>query len=402
MSYDIASLRQKAEAVYPDAVAWRRHIHSHPELSEQEVETEAYICGILDELGISYRRDVAGHGVAATIYGKDRNHGVGIRADIDALPVTEVVDVPFRSQHEGVMHACGHDVHTAVLLGTAKVLQGMREELPGCVRLLFQPSEETIGGARQMIEAGCLTDPTIGSVISLHVEPTVEAGKIQFIPGSMNAASCGFEVRVIGASCHGAHPTKGVDALLPACNMISALQTIVSRRIDPTEAALVTVGTFHSGTAGNIISGEAEFTGIIRTLDNDRRAFLREQVSQICEGIAAAYNTKCEIAFHESYPALVNDKTLFDWVRGTAEAVLGADNVVIENTPSLGADDFAYFCSGPSRGLYYNLGTRVPGSQVSYPLHSDHFCPDERAIVTGILTEVASVLTILEKEAPTW
>lgn len=401
MTYHVQELKKKVDEIFEQVVAFRRELHMYPELSEQEESTSKFIQDELRKLAIPYKSNVAGHGVCATIYGKDKSHGVGLRADMDALPLTEMTDVPFKSKKPGVMHGCGHDIHTAVLLGTARILNELKEDLSGSVRLLFQPSEETIGGAKQMIDAGCLNNPQISSVVGLHVDTAVDAGSVQFIPGPMNAASCEFYVTVSGKSCHGAHPSDGIDALLPACAMVSSLQSIITRRIDPAEAALITVGQFHSGTKNNIISGETRFSGIIRTLNMENRSFLKEQIEEICKSTARAYGAACNVEFQDSYPSLENDDQLLAWIKPVCEEALGEDHVLLCTKPSLGADDFAYFCHG-TRGLYYNIGARRPGEEDAYPIHSDRFNPDEECIRTGILTEVLAVLKVLEEESRQW
>ena len=398
MKYDKKQLLAAVDSVFDDAVSLRRQLHMHPELSEQETETARLIALQLQDLGIPYETGIAGNGISAVIYGKDRTRGAGIRADMDALPITELVEIPFKSQNPGVMHACGHDIHTAILLGTAKVLQEMRDVLPASVRLFFQPSEETIGGARQMIEAGCLENPKITSVLGLHVDTKTDAGSVEFIPGAMNAACCEFQVRVLGKSCHGAHPTDGIDALLPACTMITSLQSILTRRMDPTDSVLITVGKFNSGVKENVISGEAVFSGTIRSLDMDAMDGIKKYLSELCHNTAAAFGASCEVQFSaEGYPTLENDDQLLQWVMDASKEVLGEDHVKLTKRPSLGADDFSFFCHS-SRGLYYNIGARRPGETDAYPIHSDRFNPDEACIRTGILTQVAAVLKIFEEE----
>ncbi len=398
MKYDKKQLLSAVDSVFDDAVSLRRRLHMHPELSEQETETARLIALQLQDLGIPYETGIAGNGISAVIYGKDRTRGVGIRADMDALPITELVEIPFKSQNPGVMHACGHDIHTAILLGTAKVLQEMRDALPASVRLFFQPSEETIGGARRMIEAGCLENPKITSVLGLHVDTKTDAGSVEFIPGAMNAACCEFRVRVLGKSCHGAHPNDGIDALLPACTMITSLQSILTRRMDPTDSVLITVGKFHSGVKENVISGEAVFSGTIRSLNMNAMDGIKKYLSELCHNTAAAFGASCEVQFSaEGYPTLENDDQLLQWVMDASKEVLGEDHVKLTKRPSLGADDFSFFCHS-SRGLYYNIGARRPGETDAYPIHSDRFNPDEACIRTGILTQVAAVLKIFEEE----
>ena len=401
MIYNYEEIKAKVDEIYEDIVSIRRQIHSHPELSEHEENTAITIQKELDRLGIPYEKDVAGHGVYATIYGKNREHGVGIRADIDALPILEKTESTFKSQNPGVMHACGHDIHTSILLGTARILNEIKDQLPGSVRLLFQPSEETIGGAYQMIQEGALKSPKIDSVIGLHVEPGVACGKVQIIPGTMNAASCEFYVKVKGETTHGAHPDRGIDALLPACAIVNGFQSIITRRLDPANTALITVGQFHSGTKNNIVSGKADFSGIIRTLNLPTRDFIKKEMEKMACSIAESYGASAEIEFHDSYPSLENDPVLFEYVKEECEALLGKENMVVHDLPSLGADDFAYFCHD-SRGLYYNIGTRRAEEEKAYPIHSEYFNPDEECIRVGIMTEIANVFRILDEESKNW
>ena len=401
MKYHIEEIKSRVDAVFDEAVSFRRELHMHPELSEQEAETAKRIQARLEALGIEFAPDVAGHGVVGTIYGQNKEKAVGIRADIDALPIMEQTDFPYKSQVPGVMHACGHDIHTAILYGTAKILSEMKDDLPGSVKLFFQPSEETVGGAKQMIDEGCLTKPEVKSVLGLHVDASIPAGSVLFTPGPMNAASCEFYVTVTGKSCHGAHPDQGVDPLIPACNMVTALQSVITRRLDPAETGLITVGQFHSGTKNNVIPGETRFSGIIRTLNLENRDKIKEEIKRTCHGIAVAHGATSHVEFHDSYPSLENDDELYGWVKSAAEEVLGSENIFVQPKPSLGADDFSYFCH-ESRGLYYMIGTGLTDGRESFSIHSEFFNPDEECIRTGILTEVMSALKILEEESKTW
>ena len=396
MNEDIKKIKASVDEVFDDVVSIRRHIHMNPDLSEQESATAEFISAKLDEMGIPYRANVAGHGVVAVIGGRNKGKAVGIRADMDALPVTEETGLQYSSTKAGVMHACGHDIHTSILLGTAKILKSMEDQLPASVTLLFQPSEETIGGAERMIEEGCLKSPDVNSVIGLHIDPEIETGKICIIEGPMNAASTEFDVKVTGVSCHGAHPDKGLDPLPPACAMITSLQSIITRRLNPAEAGLITVGQFHSGTKNNIIPSVTEFSGMLRAFTLENRAFLKSELDKVCKGTAAAYGAGCEVEFNDSYPSLENDKELYRVVKKAGEDILGSDKVQLRDTPSLGADDFAYFCHG-SRGMYFDIGCTDKGDK-AYPLHNEHLCPDEECMRTGMLVEVLSTLRILNKE----
>ena len=395
MNYDINEIKKMIDGIFQETVDIRRHIHQNPELSQMEKNTSKFVCERLSQLGIEHEDNIAGYGVCGIIYGKNRNKAIGIRADMDALPIEEKNDIPFRSNNPGVMHACVQDMHTAILLGTAKILNEIKEQLPYSVKLFFQPSEETIGGARQMIEAGCLKSPTVENVIGLHVEPAVESGCVQLTPGAMNAASCEFYVTVNGISCHGAHPSGGLDPLIPACEMVGALQSVITREVLPTDSALITVGQFHSGTKNNIIPSETKFSGIIRTLKNEQRQYIKEKILQICSGIASAHGTSCVVEFSDSYPALINDDNLYELMLAASKEALGEDKVKINRIASLGCDDFSYFCQN-SNGLYYNIGTAASDQISAAPIHNEFFCPDEGAIKVGILTEVWGVLKIME------
>ena len=294
------------------------------------------------------------------------------------------------------MHACGHDIHTAVLLGTASVLKALQEELPRTTVFLFEPAEETRGGAKPMIEEGCLEDPRVDTVIGLHIEPSVDVGKLEFMPGCMNAASTMFTVTVKGKSCHGASPFTGIDPLLPACDMVGSLQSIITRHIHPVDAALITVGSFHSGTAGNIIPDETVFSGIIRVLDMQLRDSIKSQLRELCENIAKAYGASCVVDYQDSYPTLINNQELLDSISEICREKLGDKNILLNPKSSLGADDFAYFCHA-AKGLYFNLGCHTPGTPEE-ALHSAILNPDENCIRIGILSEVLAVLKIMGVE----
>lgn len=407
MNISYEKIKSLVSEVTPRIIDIRHDIHSHPELSEQEVRTAGLIQAELDRLGIPYISEVAGHGVKAVIAGEAGGNAseadeagvnaVAIRADMDALPINEKTNFDFKSQTDGVMHACGHDIHTSILLGTANVLTALAADgykLPQPVVLLFEPAEETRGGAMYMIDEGCLENPHVGSVLGLHIEPSVDVGKLEFIPGTMNAASTEFTVTVKGKSCHGASPFKGIDPLLPACNMVSSLQSIITRHIHPVDAALITVGKFNSGTAGNIIPDESTFKGIIRVLDMKNRTLIKDELTKLCNGIAEAYGATCSVEYKDSYPTLVNDDELLEKISADMQEKLGEENILINPKSSLGADDFAYFCHA-SKGLYFNLGSHTPGTPYQ-ALHSAELRADEGCISLGILSEVLAILKIME------
>lgn len=394
---DAARIRTAIDAIFNEIVALRRDIHKHPELSQQEERTMYVISERLTALGIPHETNVAGYGVVATIGRPDAKHAVGIRADIDALPIQEENDVPYASEIPGVMHACGHDVHTAILLGVAEILKGMEAELPGAVKLFFQPAEETVGGAHGMIEHGCLENPRVTRVMSLHVDPNYEAGKVLVCNGKMNASTTELFITVNGTSCHGAHPEKGVDSIVVASQVVLALQSISSRFTAPTTPVIVTIGTINGGTKENIIAGSVEMRGTIRALDFATRDFVKAKVKEIAEGTAAAYGATAQVIMRDGYPPLVNDRATSQRLTEVAQTSLGAENVVFMEEPSLGADDFAYFTEAVP-GTYFNIGTATPGSTQPQMLHSETFCPDESCIKTGMLLEVMAALAFLEED----
>lgn len=390
------------ENIYDEVVEIRRDLHKYPELSEQEFRTAKKICEKLDQYNISYVDKVAGNGIVATIYGdkvieNQRFKVVAVRADMDALPITELTALEFKSQNKGIMHACGHDIHTAVMLGTAKLLNSMKSEFSGCIKFFFQPAEESIGGAERMIESGCMEDPKVDAVIGLHVTPTLESGCVEFCPGKMNAASTEFEIIVNGESCHGAHPDNGIDSILTACHMVTALQSIVSRNLDPAEPGLITVGQFHSGNRNNIIPKDATISGIIRTLDNDTQALIKQNIIRTAKNTAQAFGANADIYFEDSYPALVNDSLIQKIIQEVAFKHLKKSDIYFMEKPSMGSEDFSYF-SKHARSLFFNIGCKFDGDNSNQALHSEYFCPDENCMKTGILMEVLGVLAILDFE----
>lgn len=391
------NILERVQAVFDEAVSLRRDLHAHPELSEAESRTEQRICDYLDSIGVSYVKGVAGHGVVATI-GTGKEPAVGIRGDIDALPILEETGLPYASQNPGVMHACGHDIHTAALLGTAKVLKGMEKELPGTVRLFFQPAEETTGGAKDMIEAGYMENPHISHTLGLHVQPTLPWDVVEVPLGKMNAATCEIAIRVRGLSCHGAHPEKGVDAILAASHIVIALQSISSRYFAPTTPVIVTIGVLNGGTKENIVAGEVHMSGTLRALENGVMARIKELAKRTAEETAKAYGAVAEVTFRDGYPALVNDRATSELVADTVKQLYGPEKLAYMDEPSLGADDFAYFANA-AKSCYFNIGT-LPGADApAQSLHNERFAPDERCLGVAIAMEVAGALRLLNEEA---
>lgn len=388
---DIEKIKIAIEEFYDKVVEIRRQLHIHPELSGNEINTERIITDTLSALNIEYKDHIAGHGVVAVIPGKDAEKAIALRADTDALPIQECTDASYRSATTGVMHACGHDMHTAILLGTAMVIKSLGEALPLCVKFFFQPAEETTGGALRMINEGCMKSPEVTAVIGLHVKPELSAGTVEFFEGKMNAASTEFEITIYGKPSHGAYPHQGIDPIIIAAQIAVSLQSIISRRLPAAESAVISIGNISGGTASNIMPSEVKMQGIIRTLDENITDKIKSYLIQLARGTADAFGGRAEVLFADSYPMLQNDSAAVKKLRQAAIQCLGAQNVLCGNKPLMGADDFAYF-SKAAPGVFFNLGV-----QSLHPLHSPFFLPDENAIRTGILVETAGVLTLMRQ-----
>jgi amidohydrolase len=381
--------------VTPCAIELRRHIHAHPELSGHEHGTAALVHRRLRELGLSPRYYVGKTGVVATLDG-----GVGktvvLRADMDALPVVEETGASFASTIPGAMHACGHDVHTAMLLGAAEALCRMRERVRGRVVFLFQPSEEVEpGGAIRMIDEGAFPRAAC-AVFGLHVSPDHPAGSVGIKPGSDCGSVLSFDVTIRGEGGHSAIPEKTVDPIVCAAAIVMALQTLVSRECPPVDPAVVSVGSMHAGTKGNVIPDQAVFSGTIRTLSVPLQRRLRTRLTQIVTSVAASMRARGSVAFHETYPPGFNNIALSQWALSELGAHLGGKNVVERPHPSMFAEDFSRY-QQLVPGVYVHLGVRPPraGTRAMHGIHTSRFLPHESAIGTGILTHCVLALGVL-------
>ena len=316
---------------------------------------------------------------------------------MDALPVTECTGLEYASKTTGVMHACGHDMHTSILLGTGMLLKSLESEIDaagGAVKLFFQPAEETVGGAERMIKEGALEDPRVEAVIALHVDPYHAPGTTVLCYGPMNAQTQGFKLFVHGRSCHGAHPDLGVDAIVMASDIVLSLQTLSSRFNAPTTPVIVTIGTIKAGTAANIVAGEVEMRGTMRALTPEVMDANKKRFEELIAGVASGYGGSAEVIWaSDGYPALINDDEVTDIVKESAAELFGPDSVATMKEPSLGGDDFAFFTKAV-KGCYFNIGVTEPGAPV-YALHNEHFAPSEEAMKTGIAVETLAALKLL-------
>ena len=377
----ISRIQQLAAAHAADTVAVRRHLHAHPELSFQETNTAAFVTKELQKLGLQPRA-IANTGVVALIEGRPGGPTVALRADMDALPIIEANDVPYKSTTPGVMHACGHDVHTASLLGAARILNELKGEFQGSVKLMFQPGEERLpGGASLMIKEGVLENPRPASVLGQHVFPHLPAGKIGVRPGRYMASTDELYLTIRGKGGHGAMPEMNLDPVLVAAHIIVAAQQIVSRRANPKIPSVLSFGKVIANGATNIIPNEVYLEGTFRTLNEAWRDEAHGHLRTLCEGLAASMGAVCELEIRRGYPYLENEPALTARVRAAAEAYLGPENVV-DLDQWMAAEDFAYF-SQAAPACFYRLGTRHADGRFASSVHTPTFDIDEQALATG-------------------
>jgi amidohydrolase len=336
----------------------------------------------LERIGIAYRAGYA-TGVVGTIYGSKVNGPtIGIRADMDALPIQDERKSNYSSRNPGVMHACGHDAHMAILIGTAEVLYSLRNEIPGNIRLIFQPAEETVGGARGMIEGGALEDPEVNALIGLHVDETLNTGCIGIKFGCMNAASNPFEITIYGRAAHGAYPHMGVDAVSISSCIITMLQTILGREKDPMEPAVITIGTINGGSAPNVICDKVRMQGILRTINSRLRVQLSRRIKDLAGTLAGGMNGRCDFVVQDGYPCLVNDDSMVDLLKEASLKHIDSKNLIVLERPSLGVEDFAYYCQHvPS--VFYKLGCRNKTKGIMHNAHGPLFDVDDDSVSLG-------------------
>jgi len=400
-----ANVDQTIDAIMPDVVAWRRDFHEHPELGNREFRTAEIIANHLRDLGMEVQTEVAHTGVVGVLRGGD-GPVVGLRADMDALPVTELVDLPFASKavgeyqgkEVGVMHACGHDNHVAILMGVAEVLASMGDELPGTVKFLFQPAEEgtpdqSVGGAELMLREGAYDPPKPDAVFGLHVFP-YPVGVIATRPGGLMASSDFYRITVKGKQTHGAVPWAGVDPIVTASQIVLGLQTIVSRQLDATlTPSIVTVGKIAGGVRNNIIPESVEMVGTIRTFDAETRLDIHERVRRTATQIAEAAGATAEVEIDLGYGVTRNDPDLYRQMAPTLEAVAGDNFIEAQQTTT--AEDFSYFAN-EAPGLFLFLGVAPEDPSLVYPNHSPRFYADERALPVGVRALTALTLDYMQ------
>lgn len=383
-------IQQLSKNIFDDTVANRRHLHSHPELSFHEVNTSAFVAGKLEALGLTYQR-MADNGLVALIKGdKPSDQVVALRADMDALPITEANEVSYKSQNAGVMHACGHDVHTSSLLGTAKILTEIKSQFGGTVKLIFQPAEEKLpGGASLMIKEGVLENPKPQAVIGQHVMPLIEAGKVGFRAGKYMASTDELYVTVRGKGGHGAQPQQNIDPVIITAHMLTALQQIISRFADPKSPSVLSFGKVIANGATNVIPNEVYLEGTFRTMDEKWRNEAHIKMKKMAEGLCESMGATCEFNIVRGYPFLINEEKLTASTRGHAEDYLGKENV-LDLDIWMAAEDFAYY-SQVADSCFYRLGTRNESRGITSSVHTPTFDVEETALElsTGLMAYLA-------------
>ena len=375
----LARMKALAHAQHAELVNIRRHLHENPELGFEEVATAQYIADYLAGLGLEVTRQVAKTGVVALIRGVQPGKTVAIRADMDALPIQELNEVPYKSKHPGKMHACGHDAHVAAAIGAARILWELRDQINGNVKFIFQPAEEAPGGAEPMIAAGVLENPTVDAIIGGHVWGGLESGIIEVMSGPTMASSDIIRLKIIGKGGHAAQPHTTIDPIVIASEIVGALQKIVSRQTDPFEAVVISICSFHAGDVFNVIPHSAYMEGAVRTLNNELRQELPQKIEKIIRGITEPYGATYELDYYLGYPVTVNDPGVTETVRRAAISVLGDDKVRVAARASMGGEDYAYFLNKVP-GTYIRIGTRNPDKGICQEMHHPRFDIDEAVL----------------------
>lgn len=382
-SANISQLRLDIRSLQPQLVEWRRRFHQYPELGFKETLTAAFVSEQLRKWGIDHQTEVAKTGIVATIDSGKPGPVLAIRADLDALPIQEENEIPYKSQHDGIMHACGHDGHTAIALGTAYYLAHHRHSFKGTVKIIFQPAEEGPGGAKPMIEAGVLKNPDVDALIGLHLWNNLPAGTVGVRSGALMAAVEKFQCTIFGKGGHGAMPHQTVDSILVASQIILAFQTIVARNVDPLESAVVTVGSLNAGKTDNVIPDSAKMLGTVRYYNPDFKGFFGQRVEQIIAGICQSQGASYELNYASLYPPVINDKQIAELVKSVAETVVETPRDVIPNCQTMAAEDISYFLQAVP-GCYFFLGSANAEKNLTYPHHHPCFNFDETVLGMGV------------------
>ncbi|MGL4732884.1 MAG: M20 metallopeptidase family protein [Fusobacteriaceae bacterium] len=372
----------------------REEFHQFPELGMEEFETSERIIKYLSQMGIKNIKKVAGTGIVAYISGSDPSITVALRADIDALPIEDMKVFSYSSKTKGLCHACGHDAHTTILLGVAKFFYDTGNPPPCNLRLIFQPAEETVGGAQPMISEGVLQG--VDYIFGLHVDDTLESGMIGYKYGAMNASSDTLDITIKGKSCHGAYPSEGTDAILIASDLILSLQSVVSRNIDARESGVITIGTISGGTQGNIIADNVHMRGTLRTLNPKVRRDMLERIGNMVVTLPLAFGGEGKFVREEGYTSLINHDSAVDIVVENGKKILGENALYEKKVPNMGVEDFAYFLEKVP-GAFFTLGTRNEAKGITAPAHNGMFDIDPDSLPLGVALQVSNIFSTHQK-----
>ncbi|MCM0591187.1 MAG: M20 family metallopeptidase [Gloeotrichia echinulata IR180] len=389
---DLSRVRLSIRSLQPELVEWRRRLHQKPELGFKETLTAELIEKKLQAWGIEHQTGIAQTGIVAIIKGNKLTSEkvLAIRADMDALPIQELNEVSYRSQHDGVMHACGHDGHTAIALGTAYYLQQHRDDFGGTVKIIFQPAEEGPGGAKPMIAAGVLKNPDVDAIIGLHLWNNLPLGTVGVRSGALMAAVESFDCTILGKGGHGAIPHQTVDTVVVAAQIINALQTIVARNVNPIDSAVVTVGKLHAGSKRNVIPDTANMCGTVRYFNPAYKDFFKQRVEEIIAGTCQSHGAKYKLEYSSLYPPVINDPIIAELVRSVAEEVIETPMGIVPECQTMAAEDMSYFLEAVP-GCYFFLGSANPAKDLAYPHHHPRFDFDETALPIGVEIFVRTV-----------
>ena len=400
---DLSRVRSQIQALQPQIVEWRRKLHQRPELGFKEQLTAEFIAQKLQEWGIEHQTGIAKTGIVAVIRGEGQKKAgvageagvaggvfliqnpkvLAIRADMDALPIQEENEVAYKSQHDGIMHACGHDGHTAIALATAKYLSQHTQDFSGTVKIIFQPAEEGPGGAKPMIEAGVLKNPDVDAIIGLHLWNNLPLGTVGVRNGALMAAVECFRCTILGKGGHGAMPHQTVDSVVVAAQVVNALQTIVGRNVDPLESAVVTVGELHAGNALNVIADTARMSGTVRYFNPKFEGYFGQRIEQIVAGVCQSHGAKYELEYWRLYPPVINNTQMAELVRSQAAEVIETPLGIVPECQTMGGEDMSFFLQEVP-GCYFFLGSANPEKNLAYPHHHPRFDFDETALGMGV------------------
>jgi len=388
----------ESKGLFDSVVEYRRDLHRHPEIGSQEFRTADFIASVLESLGIEVTRNVGAPypGVLGLLRGEKPGPVVALRADMDALPVTEVKDLPYKSETDGMMHACGHDAHVAIALGAARLLTAHRSELHGSVKFIFQPNEEREGGAVPMIRDGALDN--VDAIFGLHVDPDYPTGMVVTKSEAVMAASDWLMIDICGVGAHGAYPHRGVDAIVIAGQFISAVQALISRELNPLDSAVITFGAISGGKTRNVICNDVHLEGILRTLKPEVRERTITRIDEMLDGITKAYGGSYKFARKKSYSATINAPQMVDFLHDTAVSLFGTGCFTPLPGSRLGCEDFGYYLEKVP-GAFWFLGVGNPDKDTQHPWHSPLFNLDEDGLVNGVALQAALAFQYLENNA---